>query len=367
MARIEKRTLTDGSTRYKAIIRRKGYPFKTKTFRTRAQANAWAKRVEVMILDHRALPTWEADRRTVADLVDRYIDTMVYRREKDSQGKVQLVPLKKSAVDCVICLRWWKEQIGDRKLTEVTPALLVEYRDRLGNETTRRGKRAAGTLNRYLAYLSHAFTVATKEWGWMESNPVTKVAKLKEPRGRVRFLSDEERERLIEACQNSSDPRLLPLVVLAISTGARQGELLRLRWPDVDLQRGVAVLHETKNDERRAIPVAGHALDLLGELSRVRRIDTDLVFANESGKAHFPKGPWLKALKAAAIADFRFHDLRHSAASYLAMNGATLAEIAEVLGHKTLAMVKRYSHLTEAHTAGVVARMNEAIFPNGSA
>ncbi len=128
-----------------------------------------------------------------------------------------------------------------------------------------------------------------------------------------------------------------------------------------------AVLHETKNEERRAIPLAGPALDLLRELSRIRRIDSDLVFAGPDGRAIFPRKPWERALRAAQIDDFRFHDLRHSAASYLAMSGATLAEIAEVLGHKTLAMVKRYSHLTEAHTAGVVARRNEAFFPNGSA
>ena len=132
------------------------------------------------------------------------------------------------------------------------------------------------------------------------------------------------------------------------------------------MQKGVAVLHETKNEERRAVPLAGPALGLLRDLSRVRRIDSDLVFAGPDGRAIFPRKPWERALAAAEIADFRFHDLRHSAASYLAMNGATLAEIAEVLGHKTLAMVKRYAHLTEAHTAKVVTRMNEAIFPNGN-
>ncbi len=153
----------------------------------------------------------------------------------------------------------------------------------------------------------------------------------------------------------------------ALSTGARRGELLALRWPDVDWQRQVAVLHDTKNRERRALPITGHAFELLQELARVRRIDSDLIFAGPTGKATYPRAAWERALRAAQIDDFRFHDLRHSAASYLAMSGATLAEIAEVLGHKTLAMVKRYSHLTEAHTAGVVARMNERIFPNGSA
>ena len=149
---------------------------------------------------------------------------------------------------------------------------------------------------------------------------------------------------------------------LALSTGARQGELLGLRWADVDLGRGQAVLHHTKNQERRALPLTGVALGLLKDQARVRRIDTDFVFAGRAGRPVFPRKAWVEALRAAQIEDFRFHDLRHSAASELAMTGATLAEIAEVLGHKTLAMVKRYSHLTEQHTSKVVARMNERIF-----
>ena len=347
MARIEKRALSDGSSRYKAIIRRKGHPLKTKTFRTRAQAAAWAKRLEVMILDHKALPTWEANRHTVGDLVDRYIEEILPGKPRSfREGNRQL--------------RWWKEQIGSHTLAAATPALLSQCRGQLSRGTTRSGKgRQPATVNRYLAALSHAFTVAVKEWGWIETNPARKVGRLKEPRGRVRFLSEDERERLLEACRESSDSRLFLLVVLAISTGARKGELLRLRWPDVDLKRGIAVLHQTKNDERRALPLSGLALDVLSEHSKVRRLDTDLVLSNSEGRSTFPRKPWENALKAAQIEDFRFHDLRHTAASYLAMSNASLSEIAEVLGHKTLAMVARYSHLTEQHTAGVVARMNE--------
>ena len=174
----------------------------------------------------------------------------------------------------------------------------------------------------------------------------------------MRFLSDAERDRLLEACRESSEPRLYPMVVLAVSTGARQGELLQLRWPDVSLARGVAIVHHTKNGERSALPLTGRAVEVLKEHSQVRRVDTDLVFANENGTATFPRRAWELALRAAEIEDFRFHDLCHTAASYLAMSGATLAEIAEILGHKTLAMVKRYSHLTDQHSSKVVARMN---------
>jgi len=150
---------------------------------------------------------------------------------------------------------------------------------------------------------------------------------------------------------------------LALSTGMRQGEIMNLRWQDVDFEKGIIILHETKNDERRAVPLTSYALELLKEQNKLRRIDTDLLFPGKNPKKPvFIRAPWITAVKEAKLLDFRFHDLRHSAASYLAMNGATLSEIAEILGHKTLQMVKRYSHLTEQHTSKVVAKMNRQIF-----
>ena len=138
---------------------------------------------------------------------------------------------------------------------------------------------------------------------------------------------------------------------------------MNLTWDDVDLHRGMAVLNETKNDETRALPITSHALELLKGLSKIRRLDTNLLFPRTDGQKPIDlRSAWDKAIKEACIEDFKFHDLRLSAASYLAMNGATLAEIAEVLGHKTLAMVKRYAHLSEQHTHAVVDRMNKNIF-----
>ena len=154
--------------------------------------------------------------------------------------------------------------------------------------------------------------------------------------------------------------------MLSLSTGIRQGELLRLTWADIDFDRGVIVLHETKSGERRAVPLAGRALAVMQELSKVRRIDTPLVFPGKRpDRSMDVRTSWEYALRGADIENFRWHDLRHCTASYLAMNGASLAEIAEVLGHKTLQMVKRYAHLSEQHTAGVVASMNEKIFGDG--
>jgi integrase len=149
----------------------------------------------------------------------------------------------------------------------------------------------------------------------------------------------------------------------------RKGELMNLRWNDVDLSSGRAILWETKNGDRRVVSLTGHALESLRGWAKVRRIDTPLIFpGNGIGTAAKPlefRKHWMKALARAELQNFRFHDLRHSTASYLAMSGATVNEIAEVLGHRTLQMVKRYTHLSESHTAAVMKNLTERLFtPN---
>lgn len=351
MAYIQERVTKDGRARYRVQVRLRGHPTQTATFERKTDAKRWAQQVESAIREGRHFKTSEAKRHTLGDLVDRYVRDVLPRKPKS-----QLLQSPQ--------LEWWKAQLGAYTLADVTPALIVECRDRLAAGTVRSGRlRSPGTVNRYLAALSHAFTTAVKEWGWLDASPVRKVSKLKEPSGRVRFLTDDERARLLEACRASRNRYLYPAVVLALSTGMRQGELLRLTWADIDFERHVIVLHETKSGERRAVPLEGHALTVIHELSKVRRIDTPLVFpGRKPGTSMGVRTSWEHGLRRAGIEDFRWHDLRHSTASYLAMNGASLAEIAEVLGHKTFQMVKRYAHLSEQHTARVVASMNEKIF-----
>jgi len=147
-------------------------------------------------------------------------------------------------------------------------------------------------------------------------------------------------------------------------------ELLSLTWPDIDLKRGVITLRETKNGETRILPLTGHALDFMRQHAKVRCLDTSLVFPSRTGdKPYGIRDAFEYAVQRAGIVDFRFHDLRHSAASYLAISGASLAEIAEVLGHKSLEMARHYTHLSDARTTRVVERMNTAIFgaANGTA
>jgi len=261
-------------------------------------------------------------------------------------------------------LERWKAEIGHYRLSDVTPDVITDVKEKLLSEITPKGtKRSPSTVARYLSSLSSVFTIAVNEWQWLEDSPMRKVKKPKESRGRVRFLDDDERARLLQACKESSNEWIYMCVILALSTGMRQGELMGLKWPDVNLKDGYIILNETKNGERRRVPLTGHGLELLRQHAKVRRLDTDLLFPGRNpSKPIDLKKPFKTALKQAEISDFRWHDLRHCTASYLAMNGASLAEIAEVLGHKTLQMVKRYAHLSDGHVSSVVADMNAKIF-----
>jgi integrase len=345
MATIRKRVAKDGTVSWQAQVRRRGKIPATATFGRKSDATAWGITTEDAIKRDRYFPEAEARRHTLAEAIDLHRER-VQPTKRDKRGLAQRVSR-------------WQEQLGDRLLGDVTPATVAQCRDKLVSEG-----RTGATANRYLMALSSVLAyVSTPEVAWLESNPVHRVRKNPESRGRVRFLSEDERKRLLAECRKSPSPNLYLAVVLSLATGARQSEIMNLRWGDVDLERGIATLHETKNGERRALHLAGHALELLKRRAKVRYLHSDLVFARErEDRPVVLQNPWQRALRRAKITDFRWHDLRHSAASYLAMNGATLAEIADVLGHRTLQMVKRYAHLSEEHSGGVVARMNARIF-----
>jgi integrase len=350
MATIIRRPGKNGQPSYRAQVRLKGAPPLSATFSKRSEAQRWVQQTETAIREGRYVKP--APRHTLAALIDRY-HTDVLPHKRDST-----IPDQRRQ------LRWWKTQLGHRFLVDITPALIAEHRDALKRGTTSRGTpRSNATVKRYLAALSHAFTMAVREWQWCDDNPVCKITKPREPRGRVRYLGDAERPRLLQACQESRNPYLHTIVILALATGGRRGELLGLRWSDVDLKRAVLVFRDTKNGDTRSAPVTCYALAVLTQHAKVRRLDTALVFPDATGEKPLGIGyAFEKAVARAGLQDFRFHDLRHTFASYLAMHGATLAEIAEALGHKTLAMVKRYAHLSDQHTRQVVERMNRAVF-----
>jgi integrase len=330
----------------------KGKPEATASFERLTDARLWAQHTETAIREGRYATTAEAQKHTVSDLVERYISDVLPRKPKIHN-------------EYACQLKWWQAQIGDVLLSDLTPSLISEQRDLLSEKVTNRKTIISNArVNRYMATLSTTITTAVKEWEWMEDNPLRKVSKLKEPRGRVRYLSDEERERLLTACRESHNPNLYLTVILAMSTGGRQAEIWGLRWKCVDLKNGFITFEETKNDEPRSVPLTGHALELMMERSKVPRVDTDLVFHSRVDRhKHFDfRRPFQMALKAAQIEDFRWHDLRHCAASYLVMAGVDMRTVAEILGHKTLQMTQRYTHLSPEHLKDAVAKMNRKIF-----
>lgn len=354
MGTIQERTGRDGKKTYSVQIRLKGAPIQRATFKRITDARRWEQQTEADIRAGRHFKTSEAKKHTFAEFIGKYIsDVIPIKKKSEKAQKPQLL--------------WWKHQLGPYLLSDITPAIIVEQRDKLLKGVTKKGtQRSPATVVRYLAALSHAFTICINEWGWLEDSPMRKVKKPKEPRGRVRFLNDDERSRLLSACKESSNPMLYIVVVIALSTGMRQAEIMNLKWQDLDFDREQAVLHETKNGERRTVPIKGMCLDLLREYAQTRCNFTGLLFPSTlPHQAHKPidlRFSWEQALKAAKVKDFRFHDLRHCAASYLLMSGASLGELSSLLGHKDIKMVKRYAHLSDDHASKVVATMNQQIF-----
>jgi integrase len=360
MANIQERKSKDGKISYRVQVRLSGHLPQSATFDRKTDAKRWVSETEAAMREGRYFKTNESRKHTLADMCERYTrDILPSKSTSLQRGQKQQ-------------LAWWKSRIGYCTLGDVTPALIAEQRDYLAKYGSKQSSGedevrlpTPATVVRYLAALSAAFSQAVNEWGWIETSPMSKVKKPREPNGRIRFLSDDERKRLLEACQNSACPYLYPVVLVAISTCARYGEILGLKWSHIEFERSRAVLFGTKNGENRAISLSPQVMIELRQLHQSRIPDTEFVFASERvpSKPIELRAPWHKALLEANINEFRFHDLRHTAASYLAMAGATSVELSEILGHKTLAMVKRYAHLSETHTRLVVDKMNQKLFP----
>lgn len=329
-------TLTRGAT-WRAMVRLKGQPTQTESFERKRDAEQWAQKVEAAMREGQRFPERAVRRRTVGDLIDRYIAEKCPGR-KDAQTRQQQ-------------LEFWRDQLGDLSLVDLSANAIAKGAQALLATPTRYGRdRSPATANRYIAALSHAMSVATKEWEWIDVSPMSRVPKQREPRGRTRYLDDgkhgdNETQRLLEACARDS-AYLLPVVTLALGTGMRRGEILGLRWHDVDLVEGTVTLRETKNGEVRVVPVTGGALETLSAWGKVRPIDRKQeVFPGTTSFHH----AFDRAVKDAELEDFNFHDLRHTCAAHLAMSGVPLLDIAAILGHKSLKMVMRYTHLSRNH------------------
>ncbi len=332
MASIQKRFRRNGGVSWGVRVKVRGYGVLSKTFPTKLEAQRWASVTEAAAKGRTLAVACGA---SLGDLLDQY--------EPKAKRPTRLL------------LRYWRANLGSLPLRDVTPVLIAKHRDLLlgaptrsfGQKTLR--PRSPSTVLHYLCALSCAFRYGIRELHWLESNPVVNVTKPKGSRWRTRFLSDVERMRLLLECKPHS--HLYAAVLLSLTTGLRQGELYRLTWSDIDDLDRWAILGQTKNGDSRGIPLVPAVVEALAMLPR----EGERVFPFDLTKS------WRSAMRRAELSDFRWHDLRHSAASFLAKSGANSIEIATLLGHRTLGMVRRYAHLANSHTRSLVDRVMEGV------
>jgi integrase len=246
-------------------------------------------------------------------------------------------------------LCYWMEILGDKLIIDITKHDISTGLELLPKDLSN------ATINRYKAAIGVVFSYACRVFDLPE-NPVRKIPSLPENNERTRFLSEAERTRLFEACRASKWDKLYLLVLTAITTGARRGELLGLRWNDIDFDRRTAYVATTKNGQPKVLPLTD---SVIRELQLFDTKDNRLIFASriKFEVAYCFTKPWKKALEDAEIRDFRFHDLRHTCASYLAQSGASLLEISFVLGHKQISVTQRYAHLCVEQKSSLINRV----------
>lgn len=384
MAVIRERKSASGVKSYHVQVRIRGFPPQTQTFKSKTLAKDWAALTETDLKAGRLLPRVIAERHTVSDLLTRY--------------RKEVLPLKKAKFirDQTVHLDWWEDKLGRYSLAQLNSNVIgqarialstepigkksvkVQIKDAKGNTITKTVQedrvRAPATVVRYMGALSHALNTAVNEWGWIDKSPMIGVRKPKVDNERRRFLSDEEIQRVLTEAKGSENRFLYTVVLLALSTGMRLTEIMSLRWRNVlvedDADMGLLVMEKTKNGDARTSPLAEDAFKAVMVLrDKAKKDNADRVPANQllfpsdtvENKPVEIRKAWETCRKRAELDDFRFHDLRHTAGSLLAMSGASTREIAEVLGHKTMAMAKRYSHLTQKHLGSVVANMNQRL------
>jgi integrase len=338
----------DGSKTYHAEVRLKGHPPARDSFRTLTKAKKWIQDTESSIRDGRYSQTRESKRHTVGEMIDRFITQWLSRYPQRIQKQK-------------ILLGWWKQHYGHMILSDFVPARIAEGRDILLSESTpRKQLRSSSTVNRYLSAIGKALTISMKEWGWIEENPMRKVSKLSEGKGRDRFLSKEEQERLLTACRESRNPNLYPIVAIALLTGMRYGEIVNLKWGDIDFHRCLITLHRTKNGDKRYIPLAASVEKVLKEnLAFGASLEARVFQSHCNRRDEHPvsiREAFEGALRRAQINDCRLHDLRHTAASNMAMAGATQGELMAILGHRSPTMTRRYAHYSQQHLKDVLER-----------
>ena len=351
MASIYKRKSKDGkSTVWRAVVRIKGYPTTCNTFERKQEADDWAKDTERRIKLGQYNFKTNNTAHTYTNLVDRLIvdgGLQHHRSLKNTQAQYD----------------YWRERLGAYALVHITPELVAKERQLFADTPTHKGsKPSPSTVNRYMATLASTLSYAVKQLRWLPKNPCTNLLKLKEGPGRDRILTDAEISRLLTACRQSKSPYLYMIVLFALTTGARRGEILGLEWRSIDFENRLAAIKETKNGRPRSVSLADPVIVELKALHAVRNPLKPLVFASKTpfGRVDIKKA-WMKALKRADIQDYHFHDLRHQFCTFAAGMGASNLELSTAMGHRTLEMLMRYTNLDAKNSKKFSDHISERI------
>jgi integrase len=275
----------------------------------------------------------EARQRTFDEMMEKYLKeySKIYKAKSTHEKDGFLV-------------EHLKRKFSGLTLNQITPKVITEYKIMRLSENA-----APATVRNELRLLGHAFNVAIDEWEWIRENPVSRVS-FKELKAKTidRWLTDAEEKKLIEASSDKLNGHLTDIIIIALNTGMSQEEILKLQWQKVDLFRRTITTTRKKTDKTRTIPINATIMELLKQRIKVRPINgSDYVFFNSTGNmidAGKLKKAFIKAVKDADIADFRFHDLRHTFATRLVQKGVDLYKVAKLLGHKDISTTQRYAH-----------------------
>ncbi len=334
MASVYRRENKDGTKVWRAVVRIKGYPTVCDHFDRKQEADDWASNIERQIkLGKYRFGQEQNQQKTLTELIDQYIEDGVLDRHK-------------AARDTLRQLNYFRENLGAYALVYITPDLLLQERKKLLNTPTHQGKtRKPATVNRYFATLGGAFRYACKNLRWIDDNPCSNLLQLKAKPKERRVLTEDEEHRLLYACQQSKGQYLYCIVLLAITSGARKGEILGLTWDAIDFTNRVACIKDSKNGRPRYIGLIDDVIQELQRLYQQRNHSKSLIFASKTafGKIDI-KRSWNTALKQANIHGFVLHGLRHHYCSLGGQMGASSTLLRAQMGHSSSSMTDHYSH-----------------------
>jgi integrase len=324
-------TIRNGS--YRVRISRKGQPTIAKSFKAEYEATKWLRQVEMQL----ELGIYQESQKNqpiqneiqVSEAVERYISSHIVHKlnKKTEAGMLRL-----------LANRW-----AGRKLSSITKQDVFLLKE----ELLRKG-RAASTINHYLNAISKLHQIAINEWGIQITNPIPGMTRMSEPQGRMKRLLPKAEEILLNYANQSAFKPLANIIIFAIETAMRAGEILSIRWEDVDLVSRKVLIRHTKNGESRIVPLTLRAKNTLEQIQSDANSELVFPYGGCRVRKHF-----VKAMKKAQSSqtqsqnpfiDLRFHDLRHEALSRMSDSGMNTIELSYISGHKTIAMLKRYTH-----------------------